>query len=613
MISDKTKTAAQKPHGFWFGHWCVLFVGFGALALLVCGCTPIGEYIHNGFKVGPNYHKPPAPVAAAWIDAADVRVRTDSAHQNDWWTLFNDPVLDSLICLASRQNLSLRAAAFRVLEARAQLRIDIGGLLPQKQAATGDFQWIGISTETANNFLSIGTTPAGNNVGVPSFKRFFSQWDFGFNLSWELDLWGRIRRLIEADADTLDASIEDYDNVLVTLLGDVASNYVQYRTLERRIKFARDNVEAQQQILKIVLEKRKAGVEGGTELDVAQSRSTVELTQASIPELQISLRQAANQLCILLGIPPEELREKLGSGGIPTAPPDVAAGIPANLLRRRPDVRKAEREVAAQNAQIGVAEAEFYPHFYINGTWQYSAERFKDVFNSQALNGNIGPAFQWNILQYGRILNNVRRQDARFQELVANYQNTVLNAAKEVENGLVTFLRAQERTKYQAASAEDSRTALRIVGEQFSAGIKGVDLTRVTQLQLTVVQLDDTLAQAQGEIALGLIQTYRALGGGWQIRITGCNPTIAPVAGSAAKPGEAPATLPAPTPQAPAPAVQEILQTGCILPPFVKTPTTVPVQQPPPSVQFRGIGLPQPEMHQVSVDCATRLGAPVGR
>jgi NodT family efflux transporter outer membrane factor (OMF) lipoprotein len=351
-------------------------------------------------------------------------------------------------------------------------------------------------------------------------KPFYSQWDYGFNLSWELDFWGRFRRAIESNAASLDASVEDYDETLVTLLGDMATNYVQMRTLEKRIEYTRQNVQLQQRTVTIAEARFRAGT--STVRDPYQARSTLEQTQAQIPELEIALRQAVNQLCILLGIPPEELRAKLGPAPIPTAPVEVAVGIPADLLRRRPEVRRAERLAAAQSAQIGVAEANFYPAISINGTLDYSAEHFSDLFRSNALNGSVGPSFQWSVLNYGRILNNVRFQDARFQELVAAYQQTVLSAAQEVENGLATFLRARERTDFQAACAHDAEKAVQLVQAQYDGGT--VDLTSVTLLQQTLVQQQDVLTQAQGEIALGLIQVYRALGGGWQIRCTDCVP-----------------------------------------------------------------------------------------
>jgi NodT family efflux transporter outer membrane factor (OMF) lipoprotein len=449
-------------------------------------------------------------VAQNWIDAADLRVRSESDDLSNWWKVFNDPLLDDLVCSAYLQNLTLRQAGLRVLEARAQLGIAVGNIFPQTQTATGSYSWNAVSRESANrSFVA---------------KAFYGQWNYAFNLAWELDFWGQFRRAIEGSADSLDASVENYDSMLVTLLGDVATNYNQLRTTEQRIKYAKQNVELQRQTLTLVEARFKAGTV--SELDLDQAKSTLAQTGATIPELEISLRQFNNQLCILLGIPPEDLRAKLGPAPILTAPPEVAVGIPADLLRRRPDVRSAERQAAAQCAQIGVAEANFYPQISITGTIGYSAEFFKDLFKPTALTGSVGPSFQWNILNYGRILNNVRLQEATFQQLVSAYQNTVLTAAQDVENGLVTFLRAQERTKLQAESVAAAEKAVKVALVQYKGGI--IDLTRVTQLETTLVQLQDTLALAQGEIGLGLIQVYRALGGGWEIRLTGCEPPMLP-------------------------------------------------------------------------------------
>jgi NodT family efflux transporter outer membrane factor (OMF) lipoprotein len=503
------------------------------LLALVCGCTSPREYIRNGFKVGPNYKPAPAPIEKQWIDADDVRVHSQTEDISKWWCVFHDPALESLICLAYQQNLTLKAAGFRILEARAQMLIDVGNLFPQLQNATGSYTANALSLNTANR-----TVTATSNFG-----RWFPQWTYNFNLAWELDFWGRFRRQVEADAALLDASVFNYDDVLVTLLGDVASNYVALRTFEQRIRYAQENIALQEQTLKIVKGRFKAGVIQATELDVAQARSTLENTQAQIPELEIGLRIANNQLCILLGIPPEELRQRIGPAPIPTAPTDVAAGIPADLLRRRPDVRRAERQAAAQCALIGVAESDFYPHIAINGTFGYSAEYFRHLFDEHAFQGAVGPTFVWNLLNYGRILNNVRLQDFRFQELIANYQQTVLTAYQDVENGLVTFLKAQQRVKYQSACVEDAATAARIAVAQYNAGLS--DLTRVTLLQQTLVQQQDTLVQAQGEIALGLIQAYKALGGGWELRLTGCQP--GPLPPPAAPPPEPePELLPKP-------------------------------------------------------------------
>jgi len=504
-------------------------------AALTCGCTGPLEYIRNGFKVGPNYCPPAAAVADNWIDAADKRVHSDAEYQGLWWRVFNDGQLESLIREAYEQNLTLREAGFRVLQARAQVAIAYGNILPQSQYASGDFTRYGASGQTANNIF---------NLGIPGLHRFYSQVDLGFNLAWELDFWGRFRRAVESQEANLNASVDDYDAVLVTLLSDVATNYVQLRTLEQQIAYANENVRLQRETLTIVEARFRAGTT--SELDVLQSRSTLAQTEAQIPELEISLRQTANQLCILLGIPPEDLQRRLGRSPIPTAPPGVAVGIPADLLRRRPDVRRAEQLAAAQSAQIGVATADFYPAISIDGTIGYSAEQFTGLFTSSSFTGSIGPAFQWKILNYGRLLNNVRLQDAKFKELVTAYQQAVLTANEETENGLVTFLRAQARTQYQAESVTQAEKAVALGLVQYKAGT--VDFTRITQLEQNLVLQQNTLAQAQGEIALGLIQIYKALGGGWEVRQTGFGPmeSETPPPPAAPRPLAAPNQPPAP-------------------------------------------------------------------
>ncbi len=503
-------------------------IGFAicvAAATSLSGCTPFSEYIHNGFKVGPNYERPPAPVASDWIDAPDNRLRRGPDDLSQWWKVFHDPVLDNLICSAYHQNLTLRQAGFRVLEARAQLGIAVGSIFPQLQNSTGSYEREAISAQTVNRTAS------------GSINRFFGQWNYGFNLAWELDFWGRFRRAIESGNANLDASVEGYDDVLVTLLSDVATAYVQMRTLEKRIAYARKNVVIQRKTYDIANSKKGVFATG---LDVDQALSTLRQTEAAIPELEIALRQTTDQLCILLGIPPEELRTRLGKGDIPAAPPDAVVGIPADLLRRRPDVRQAERLAAAQCAEIGVAESDFYPHISIEGTIDYQAERFKNLFSSKALSGNISPGFQWDILNYGRFLNNVRLQDARFQELVAAYQQTVLTANQETEDGLVSFLKAQERTRLQKEGVDAGDRAVKAIQDLWEGGLL-TDYTRVAQLEMTQVVLEDTLAQAEGEIALGLIQVYKALGGGWQIRLTDCaEPAVVPQAVAPAPPDVTP-------------------------------------------------------------------------
>ena len=374
-----------------------LVVVIMAAVVLSGGCTSPIEYLKNGFKVGPSYGVPQGSVAPHWIEASDVRVRSDQVDVNQWWAVFDDPVLTRLICNANRQNLSLREAGFRVLETRAQLAIARGNFFPQSQSMAGGYQRIAAS-EAAN------TAPG---YGSP----FFNQWAYGFNLSWELDFWGRFRRAIAAAEDSLEASCANYDDVLVTLLGDVASNYVQVRTLQARIQLMHANVELQSHILAIADAKLKAGARNA--LDSHQALSNLSQTEAQVPQLRIQLRQACDRLCVLLGMPTVDLEKELGVGPIPTAPVAAAIGIPCDLLRRRPDVRRAQWEAASQAEQIGIAHADLYPAFSISGTLGYQAQNFPQLFNSNALAGAVGPTFQWNILNYGRIFSNIRAQDAK--------------------------------------------------------------------------------------------------------------------------------------------------------------------------------------------------------
>ena len=478
------------------------------MLLASSGCTSPAEYIRNGFKVGPNYQVPAAAVAPDWIDATDKRIRRDGDDLSKWWSVFDDSLMTNLLGDAYRQNLTLRQAGERVLQARAQLGIATGNLFPQSQTLNASFTQTALSAQDANVTFA---TP----LGVLALQRFYSQWNLPIGAAtWEIDFWGRFRRAVEASDANLGASVADYQDVLVTLLSDAAGSYVSMRTLEKQIEYTRKNADLQRQTLGIVKARFKADAVSG--VDLHQAKSTLAETESQIPLLEKTLRMTQNHLCTLLGIPPENLRAKLGPAKIPTAPPTVALGIPADLLRRRPDVRRAERQAAAQCAQIGIAEAEFYPAIAISGTIGYSAQNFTDLFGSSAFTGTIGPSIQWNVLNYGRILNKLRLQKAKFREAVAGYQDTVLRANQEVEDGLAVFLNAQRRAQLLTISADEAEQAVQLVLVQYSKGT--VDLTRVTQLQQTLVLQQDNLAQAQGEIARGLIQVFKGLGGGWEIQ-----------------------------------------------------------------------------------------------
>lgn len=487
-----------------------------ALLISQSGCTTsMREWFGNGFKVGPDYCKPPVPVAEDWIKDSDQQI--ENRHIVDWWTVFEDPKLNELIETAYRQNLSLRVAGTRVLQARAQQAIALGGLFPQSQQAFMQYSRVNVSPNTPNNPALLTAFFPGAPV-----SNFYSDWQAGFNLGWELDIWGRFRRNIESANAELDASVEDYDAVMVTLLADVATNYTRFRTAQQRIEIARANVQIQQDVLALAEEKFRVGT--GNKLDVEQARTVLEQTRSLIPAFEIVKGQANDVLCTLLGVPPRDLSPELGpapvadSSPLAKTPDWVAAGIPADLIRQRPDVRAAERQIAAQSAQIGVAEAELYPSFYINGTIGYEAQDLSGLFASQSFMGTVVPNFRWNILNYGRVINNVRLEQARTLELIASYQNLMLTAGRETQTALRGFHKSQQQATDLGRAVEAASAASQIGLEQYRTGI--VNFNTVFNLETTQVQQQDQFALVRGNIALSLIEVYRAVGGGWELRLT---------------------------------------------------------------------------------------------
>ncbi len=469
----------------------------GSVVLLTSGCG-LSNWIHNGFKVGPNYQQPPpAAISDEWIDAESPTVLSQPPEHRAWWSAFQDPLLNDLIQTAYQQNLTLREAGSRVMQARARRAITVGNLFPQSQQAFGEFNRIQQS----------------KSVALPPPIRAFDQWSTGANLSWELDVWGRFRRAIEsADAD-LEVSIADYDAILICLVAEVATAYTDYRTFQARLDYARRNVEIQEGSFRLTQEKADAGSTGYTSVHLA--RSSLEATRSAIPEFEIGLRQSSNRLCTLLGIPPQDLDGLLGRGAIPMAPSEVAVGIPADLLRRRPDIRAAERAVASQSEQIGIALSDLYPNFTINGEIAVDSEKFSDQFSSASTSGSIGPAFRWNLLNYGRIINNVRLQGFGLDELIASYQNQVLIANQEVEDALVAFLKDRQRVEHLKITVSETQKALKLLTISFEEG--AIDFTGVFLLQGELATRQDNLAEAQGDVVLSLINVYKALGGGWEI------------------------------------------------------------------------------------------------
>jgi len=495
MAIQGVGSSTELPHRAAHPRWRLLF--FVPVLLAFAGCM-----------VGPNYQRPKVSVSPNWGETGDQRVRTESTTYRDWWSTFNDPALDRLIAKAYRDNLTLQQAGVRVLQARAQLGIAVGEIFPQTQQAIGSVQYNRTSDRAA--------TGAFFNGG--SFSYWQSQ--IGAQASWELDFWGRIRRGIESADASLLATLADYDNTLVTLTADVANTYIALRTAEERIRIARENVEIQEQTLKIVEARFKYGTV--TQLDVEQARTVLLNTQATLPTLETQRRQARDALSVLLGMPPSGLADLLeGPSAIPVSPPQVIVGIPADLLRRRPDIRSAELQALAQSAQIGVAKADLFPAFSLIGnlvllSTDLGSFKLSDMFRWGSRSVQVGPSVQWNILNYGQITNNVRVQDAYFQQLLLAYQRTVLSAQQDVEDNLVAFLRAQDRADFLAKSVTSSRTAVSLAVLRYREGV--TDFTTVLTAQQALLSQQDNLATTLGNISTSLVGVYRALGGGWEIR-----------------------------------------------------------------------------------------------
>jgi NodT family efflux transporter outer membrane factor (OMF) lipoprotein len=409
-----------------------------------------------------------------------------------WWRNFNDPVLDALIAEAHRANPTVRTAGLRIMEARAQLGIAGSTRYPQVQQATGEV-------------LRAGERRAGApDSSVTSFSA-------EMRISWELDFWGKFRRSIEAaDAGYL-ASIAQYDDVQILIAAQVAGLYCTIRTVEARLLIARDNAATQRRSLEITELLFKRG--NDSELDVQQARALYLGTLSTIPQLETSLRQTQNALSTLLARPPAPLPEMAaGKELIPQAGLDVIVDMPADLLRRRPDVRAVELQLAAQSALIGVSAADLYPSISLLGLVGLSATSLSG--SPRVLNWAAGPSLVWNVFDHGRLTNTVLLQDARFQQLYEQYQDAVLRAAREVDDAAVGFARTREQIALLADAVKAAQRTLAIANLQYREGL--TDFQRVIDSQRTLFSQQELLVTSRGNLTQSLIAIYKAMGGGWE-------------------------------------------------------------------------------------------------
>ena len=457
------------------------------------------------FRAGPDYCGPPAACPTCdWTQLDNPRLLGQPANLCQWWSQFQDPVLEQLVCEVSAQNLTLRETGERILEARARLAVARGERWPQAQTFDGAYAKSRISSTTANFFNQPGIFTPDLNV---------ENWSIGLQAAWELDFWGRFARSIEAAEANLGARIADYDDAKVLLIAETVRAYLDIQYFGRRIALAKQNAEIQESTYDLVLKKKEGGK--GTGIDVAQSESNFRRTAALVPRLDTLQRQAAHRLCVLIGHPPCEAEMFLQCiHGTPVPPSTAAIGIPCDLLRQRPDVRRAERLLAAQAARIGVAAAEFYPHIGLNSNIGYASEDLSSLFQTSSSVGVISPNFSWNILNYCRIRNNVAAEKAAFRSLAYKYRATVLDALQEAEDAQIGFLNSHNEVEALTAAVKASQSAVEKAEKAYKEG--ATDYQRVFILQSELVELQDSLVAAEASVATSIVDLYKSLGGGWQ-------------------------------------------------------------------------------------------------
>jgi NodT family efflux transporter outer membrane factor (OMF) lipoprotein len=501
MLSKSFKKTSLKKRGL--AGFNLAAAGVLAAVLWLGGCA----------MVGPDFIKPEAPVETEWMEARALEIKTESSDYKEWWTVFNDPVLNSLVESAYQQNLPLQISGIRILQTRAQLGVLIGNVYPQVQQGRGGANYNRLS-ENSPNSINIDDS--------------FWQYDAGFDVAWELDIWGKFRRAIESGVANLEASIANYDDVLISLTAEVARTYVLLRTFEERLEIAAENVKIQERSLQIAEIRFKAGAV--TELDVVQARSLLRSTEAFIPRFEASIRQIKNALAILMGKLPGEIDYMIGGARlIPKAPPEIVVDIPAELMRRRPDIQLAEYQIATQTPLIGVSKADLFPTFELFGSFGLLTSNskntksggrkgsgFSDLFEADSFEFFGGPSFRWNLFNYGRIDNRVRIEDALLQQLIVNYEDTVLRAHQEVEDSMIGFLRKKQEAGFLKDSVKASQRSVDLSMLQYKEGL--VDYQRVLDSQRFLTDLQDVWTATRGSAIVNLVAMYKALGGGWQIR-----------------------------------------------------------------------------------------------
>ncbi len=460
-----------------------------------------------GCAVGPDYHPPKTEVPPDWDGQAAVtpahpsKTTTNPVTLVEWWNAFNDPTLSSLMEMAMRANLDVRQAEARIRQARAARGVAGAPLWPQVDAS-------------AIYQRSQGSSETGGGGAIATAGGLRELFQAGLDASWELDIFGGTRRGIEAATADLKAAVEDRRDVLITLAGDVGTNYLNLRGFQQQIAIAQKNLAAQKKTADITHRRFEAGFV--SRLDVANADAQVATTEAQIPILESSARAAIYSLGVLLGREPAALAKELSKESpIPPTPPEVPVGLPSDLVRRRPDIRRAEAQVHAATARIGVATADLFPRFFLTGSFGFSSNDLTRLGNlSNSKFWSFGPSVTWPVFAGGRIRANIEVQNALEEQALVTYQKTVLTALQDVETALVAYAKEQEHRKSLAAAVASNRQAVDLAMKLYVAG--KTDFLNVLNAQRSLFVTEDALTQSTRTLGTNLIALYKALGGGWE-------------------------------------------------------------------------------------------------
>jgi len=484
-------------------------------------------FLVGGCAVGPNFESPSAWSPLSWFrstktERPTAKISMAVAEPVDvaWWEVLHDPELNSLMRRVWGENLDVRTAELRLAEARSERGVTQAGLYPtananasytrERPSTQGVLSLLSPSPTTQSNGLGGRTGGLPNSTGLGAFDLFQG----GFDATWELDLWGRVRRQVESADAQIDASQEAGRQALLTGLAELARNYVQLRGLQESERIVRRNLATAQEAVRLASERFKGGL--GTDLDVAQARAQLEATGAALPQVEQQELTTINAISLLLGEAPGALAAELQtSKPVPPVPPEVPIGLPSELARRRPDIRQAEANLHAATASIGAAEADFYPRITLSGSFALQATQFRNLFGWDARTYGLGPSITLPIFEGGRLRRTLELRQGQQQEAAVIYRKTVLQAFHDVDNALIAYRTDQLRRDRIAAEVAQSRRALGLANDRYKNGLS--DYLEVLTAQRTLLGAEQDLATATATVTTDLIALYKALGGGWEI------------------------------------------------------------------------------------------------